>query len=44
MDGGGFIIKTDLAMSQCTLAIPQSVACGAKMTTSQAKQTSAENM
>ena len=44
MDGGGFNIKTDLAMSQCTLAIPPSVACGSKMTTSQAKQTSAENM
>lgn len=44
MDGGGFNIKTDLVMSQCTLAIPPSVACGSKMTTSQAKQTSAENM
>ena len=44
MDGGGFNIKTDLVMSQCTLAIPPSVACGSKMTTSQAQQTSAENM
>ena len=36
----GFKIKIDLAMSQCTLAIPPSANCGAQMITSQTKQTS----
>ena len=36
----GFKIKTDLAMKQCTLSIPPSVAKGKQMTADDVKQTS----
>ena len=36
----GFKIKTDLAMKQCTLAIPPSAAAGNQMTETQNKETS----
>ena len=41
MANQGFKIKTDLTMSQYTLAISPSAACGAQMTNSQTKLTSA---
>ena len=36
----GFKIKTDFALHQCSLAIPQSEAAGVQMITEQAKETS----